>query len=108
MTYRHTSEMGQISGFGGGYEEACQDMLEAGVCWLAHHPTKDLAVKYYPNAYGLLSAESDSAKELEKVILDANPGCSGAQHQTVMMRLGYIATNGWAAYVTSLINQEEE
>jgi hypothetical protein len=32
--------MGQISGFGGGYEAACQDMLNAGVNWLVANAEK--------------------------------------------------------------------
>ena len=28
----------EISGFGGGYEQACRDMTKAGVLWLRKHP----------------------------------------------------------------------
>ena len=35
--YRHTEDMGEISGFGGGYEKLCQDMLNAGVRILNRH-----------------------------------------------------------------------
>lgn len=102
-TYRHTPDMGEISGFGGGYEKTCQDMLEAGVKWLAERyksdTQTDVQMHGYKGIYGILVADSDDAKELEKVVLDASGGdCTGAMHHAVMSRLGYIAKNGWFAY----------
>lgn len=100
--YRHTEDMGEISGFGGGYEQGCQDMLEAGCKWLEHNKSAKLEAHSYSNVYGLLIPDSDDAKELEKVVLAACEGCSGAMHYAVMSRLFYIAKNGWDRYCQEL------
>ena len=50
--YRHSPDMGEISGFGGGYEILCQDMLNAGVVWLDRHPRAKLAISTIDNVYG--------------------------------------------------------
>lgn len=101
--FRHTDDMGEISGFGGGYEKTCQNMLEAGVKWLNEHTAADLKMTEYQNIYGILNADSDDAKALEKVVVAAaNNDCTGAMHQAVMSRLNYIAKNGWASYCAEL------
>lgn len=102
-TFRHSPEMGEISGFGGGYEQCCQDMLEAGCKWLQERQPTDLAGHSYENITGIFVADSDDAKALEKVILDASKGeATGAMHHTVMARLFYINKNGWAKYCDEL------
>lgn len=104
-TYRHTPDMGEISGFGGGYEACCQDMLEAGVKWLDdnHHDDLELKATTYKNVYGIFNSESDEAKALDKVVIDASKGeCTGAMHQAVMSRLFFIAKNGWDKYCAEL------
>jgi hypothetical protein len=113
ITYRHTSDMGEISGFGGGYENVCQSMLEAGVKWLTERMKADkqtnLQMHGYKNVYGILVADSDDAKALEDVVVRAAGGdCTGAMHQAVMSRLGYIAKNGWDAYCAELRKHEAE
>lgn len=106
---RHTPDMGEISGFGGGYEKCCQDMLEAGVKWLDEHPDCDLKLSHYKNIYGLLNEESADAKALGEVVIDASreaPGkpaeATGAMHHTVMSRLFFIRTHGWDKYCAEL------
>ena len=98
--FRHTLEMGEISGFGGGYEKCCQDMLEAGVKWLNAHANADLKGHTYANVYGVMMADSDDAKDLSKCISDASgpDGCTGAMHQAVLSNLFYIAKHGWHKY----------
>ncbi len=91
-TYRHTLEMGEISGFGGTYEECCQDMLEAGVSWLQGHE----------NIYGLVNAASPQTEQLEKAVLGACDDATGAMHHAVMDRLMYIAQHGWEMYRAEL------
>jgi hypothetical protein len=104
MTYRHTEDMGEISGFGGVYESCCQDMLEAGVLWLNERTSApDLKLHSYKNVYGVLVADSEDAKAMEKVVLDAAKGeATGAMHQAVMTRLFFIAKNGWDSYCVEL------
>jgi hypothetical protein len=107
ITYRHTEDMGEISGFGGGYENACQTMLEAGVKWLNEHKNADIKVSGYKNVYGILNADSDDAKALEEVVVASVADCTGAMHQAVMTRLNFIAKNGWDKYCEELRAHEK-
>lgn len=109
MSYRHTNDMGEISGFGGGYEECCQDMLEAGVKWLEGHPQqRDLQASGFKGVYGLLKIDSKDGKELETAVLNAAKGeATGAMHHAVMSRLFFIAKNGWEKYCEELKNREK-
>lgn len=107
QTFRHTPDMGEISGFGGGYEACCQDMLEAGVKWLQEKHKADIQPSLegygFKNVTGIFVADSDDAKALEKIVLAAAKGeATGAMHHTVMQRLFFIARNGWDAYCLEL------
>ena len=93
--------MGEISGFGGTYEDGCQTMLDAGVKWLNDHPDAELKMSEYQGVTGLLNEDSEDAKELGKVVVAAvdaaypDGGVTGAMHQAVMSRLMFIEANGW-------------
>ena len=106
--YKHTPAMGEISGFGGTYEDGCQTMLDAGVKWLNDHPDAELKMSHNPGIIGLLNEDSEDAKELGKVIVAAadaqhpDGGVTGAMHQAVMSRLMFIERNGWDVYVSNL------
>ena len=102
MEYRHTEDMGEISGFGGGYEDGCQDMLEAGCGWLDGHKGADLRASTYKNVYGILNPENDETKALEDAVVSAAPDCTAAMQQAVMSRLFYIAAMGWKSYCSEL------
>ena len=109
ISYRHSPDMGEISGFGGGYEECCQDMLEAGVKWLNDHPQPDLQGHSFKGIYGVMVADSDDAKAMEKAVLEAAKGeATGAMHQAVMSRLFFIGKNGWEKYCAELRKHEAE
>ncbi len=102
-TFRHSEAMGEISGFGGRYEEVCQNMLEAGCQWLQDNDHDDLQMSEISNVFGLLTAENEQAKALEEAVMAA-PGAedaSGAMHHAVMRRLHYISKYGWGAYISS-------
>lgn len=108
-TYRHTADMGEISGFGGGYETCCQDMLEAGVKWLNEHTERTLEGHGYQNVYGIFVPDSDDAKALEAAVLEGAKGeATGAMHHAVMGRLFWIGKNGWEAYCAELRKDEPE
>lgn len=122
VVYRHTPEMGEISGFGRDgdpqgikYEECCQDMLEAGVKWVHAHPDADLKIGAIQNVIGLVWTEGDAA-ELEKVVVEASrsePDEDGVRHveatgamvHTILSRLFYIRHEGWDKYVEELQKQ---
>jgi hypothetical protein len=110
VVYRHTPDMGEISGFGGEYEACCQDMLEAGVKWIMAHPERgELTASGYKGVYGIFNAESEDAKALEKVIVEASKGeLTGAMHHAVMNRLFYISKNGWDKYCEALRKLQKE
>lgn len=94
--------MGEISGFGGGYEEACRNMLYSGLAYLDSNPNADLKAIEYANIYGFLTPDSKEAMELSDVLDAAEPGCSGAMHSTAMQHCMYIATNGWNKYSSEM------
>ena len=104
MTFRHTQDMGEMSGFGGEYEETCQKMLEAGVLWLNDHPDCLLVIGSVPGVIGIVNPESDDAKELTDTIVNASrdkegkSNCTGAMVHELLGRLFYIRHNGWDKY----------
>lgn len=100
--------MGEISGFGGAYEEACRNMVYAGIVWLEKHPGADLKAHSYRNVYGILTADSDDAKALEKAVVSVCPDCSGAMHHATMAACLYIAANGWEKYREAKLESEKE
>jgi hypothetical protein len=107
--FRHTPDMGEISGFGGGYEKCCQDMLEAGCEWLQENKGVTLTGSEFKNVFGLFTAESDDAKAMEKVVLQAAAGeATGAMHHTVMQRLFFINKNGWDEYCRQLREKKND
>jgi ribosomal protein S21 len=83
--------MREISGFGGGYEEACRNMVYAGLVWIDKHPNADLA-----------TWETVDAKALEKAVLAACPDCSGAMHGATMTACAFIAKQGWPKFVEAM------
>ena len=112
IDYCHTPDMGEISGFGGGYETTCQSMLAAGVAYISQHKvTPDqLKILTNPDVFGLAIPDSKHAKELEAAIAAA-PGaedCTGAMMHTVLMRCRYVAAHGWNQYCQELRNYEKE
>ncbi len=86
----------EISGFGKrtSYEKSCQKMLQAGFEWLEKNKKGKLKGHSYEGIYGIFEADNKKAKELSKVIVKAEPDCSGAMHQAVMQHLFYISANG--------------
>jgi hypothetical protein len=86
--YPWPSTMGEISGFGRGYEAACRTMLYAGLA--------------------LLDANGGRFDEAatDRYILEVEPGCSGAMHGAVMSGVRFVAANGWAKYVEGMSRSE--
>lgn len=117
--FRHTPEMGEISGFGGGYEATCQDMLEAGVQWLKKRARggfkAKLEVHGFKGVYGVLISDSEDAKRLSEIVENAathdgkhpERAATGAMYQAVMSRLFFIAENGWETYAAECASKSE-
>lgn len=109
MEYKHTEDMGEISGFGGGYEAVCQNMLDAGVKWLNEHPEANPDYKEFANIYGVTTDENDDMKALQDVLVKASGNdCTGAMMQAVSGRLMFIKKNGWDKYCSELRKKEGE
>jgi hypothetical protein len=94
-----------ISGFGGSYEWGCQKMLQLGMEFLKQHPefSFDNAYKEYKNVVGIAISENESAKALDKAMMD-DPGLqehgpTGAMHQTVLHHLRYIHEHGHMRWI---------
>ncbi len=103
---KQTDEMGEISGFGGGYEQCCRDMLEAGVAWLDAHPESDPQFSGYGRIYGVVNEDNDDAAALTAAIIDAAKGeATGAQHHAVVKRCLFIKKAGWDEYVRQCTEQ---
>lgn len=100
--YTFTPEMDEISGFGGGYEQCCRDMLAAGMRWLDAHPEAHPKFHGFKGVYGLIDEDNDDARALSKAIEDGAGGdCTGAMHQAVVGACIFIRANGWPAYVAA-------
>lgn len=102
MTYQYTEDMAEISGFGGGYEEACRAMVVAGLEWLDANPDADPQFHGYKNIYGVISGDNEDAKALTEAVVGATDDCTGAMHQATVTTVLWIRKNGWAEYVEKM------
>lgn len=94
--------MGEISGFGGGYEEACRIMLRAGLHWLDDNTGADPQFHGFNGVSGVIVGDNADAKELSNVICKSVEDCTGAMHQAVVSACLYIRKNGWDSYCTAM------
>lgn len=86
-THTFTPDMGEISGFGGGYEDACRKMMIFGLDWLRTHPPAD--------AETVSEAEWDALRD---AVGDSEDGCSGAMVGVTSQHALYAYRHGWEAY----------
>ncbi len=98
--YEWTDDMDEISGFGGGYEQDCRDMLAAALAWLDARPLFAPRYHSYENVVGILEEDDLSAEELSEVTAAAakRGGATVAMHQVVISHALWIRENGWEAY----------
>jgi hypothetical protein len=98
--YEWQEGMGEISGFGGGYETTCRNMLIAGLEWLDKNPEANPLFHGYKGIYGVISEDNEDAKELTRVVIDASGNdCTGAMHQAVISSILWIKNHSWDEYV---------
>ena len=110
----YTAMMREISGFGGGYEEACRAMVLAGVAWLEANPVADPQFSGYRGVYGVITEDNDDAKDLTAAIMNAtvvgadgqpaavSDGATGAMHQATVNHVLIVKTHGWDWYVNEM------
>lgn len=109
MSYDFTESMGEISGFGGGYEQTCRNMLKAGLEWWDAHPAANPSFRAFNGVYGLIDETNEDAKALSKAVIDGAGGdCTGAMHQAVISSIFWIRKNGWEKYVKEMSWKREE
>ena len=97
--YQFTEDMDEISGFGGGYEQTCRNMLATGCEWFDAHPDANPRFKGFKEVYGLCVEDNDDAKALSQAIFDGSgDDCTGAMHQAVVSACLYIRKQGWEKY----------
>jgi len=85
-----------ISGFGGGYEDTCQQMLKRGVAWLVGHPEFDFKK-------GFKSTGNPQIRELD-LAMTKGLDPSGAMYGTVLGHLKCIHEDGYNAWIVTFKN----
>lgn len=97
--YVYTSDMSEISGFGGDYEATCRAMVVAGLEYLDKNAAACPEFLGYSNIYGVIQGENAAAKALSEVVVKASKGnCTGAMHQATIAHILWIRKNGWKRY----------
>lgn len=100
--YKFTSDMREITGFGGDYEKSCRDMVIAGIEFLEKNKL-DPEFSTYKNIYGIIKENNEDAKKLTNAMYKAaNYDCTGAMMQTCVSHVLYIKKNGWDKYVEKM------
>ena len=93
--YIFTDDMSEISGFHGGYEEACRKMVVAGIEWFDEHPKADPQFHGFEGIYGIIQEDNDDARALSKTVVDASGGdCTGAMHQASIGHVFLMSSSG--------------
>lgn len=97
--YQYTEDMREISGFGGGYEEACRRMVIAGMEWFDANPNANPLFQGFKNVTGLVMDDNEDAEALSRVVAGAAGGdCTGAMHHAAINHILYARKHGWEAY----------
>ena len=115
-----TDDMGEISGFGGGYEAVCRAMVMAGIRWIDEHPSASLTFQGFKDVFGLVTEESADAKALVKAMMDApvlldgqqlqarvGDDCTSAMHHAAVNHVVVYKRLGWDAYTQELREREK-
>jgi len=100
--------LGKISGFGGGYEEACRQMVVAGVKWLREHPNADLKARKTKNLYPDVWSASKDMDEFQNALAAAcEGGATGAMVCATTKHALFIYKNGWEKYCEEMSKTPE-
>jgi hypothetical protein len=117
-TYDYSEVRGEISGFGGDYEQCCRAMVLAGLAWLDAHPDAAPTFRGFKNVFGFIDSTNEDGKALESAVVDGceqfKPGAGGPTGAMVQACVGtcmFVREHGWPAYVekmNALKDSEEE
>lgn len=106
---KFNEQMREISGFGGGYEAICRQMVEAGVKWLDENGNPEISFKESEQIFGLSIPSNEAMETLEKVMTDAGgEGLTGAMIHACTRHIFYIRKNGWDKYVEEMSKPSED
>lgn len=106
--YKFEEGMRQISGFGGGYEATCQNMVIAGLEWFDKNQNADPKFKGWKDIVGVIDEDNEDAKALSKIVIDAAGGdCTGAMHQFTISHILWIHNHSWEEYVAEMKRLEK-
>ena len=94
--------MREISGMSGDYEQACRDMLKAGLDYWDDNPNLNPKFHGYKNIYGAIGEDNEDAKALTKAVVGVIEDSTGAMHQAAISSILWIRKNGWDAYVKAM------
>lgn len=113
--YRWYTSMRELSGFGGGYEEACRMGVTKTMQKFANvegfNPLRE-GMKYKVtdehNVTSEIVAEKDNTdyRKLHDYICKVVDGCSGAQFGAMVSHFFYARKHGWDKYVEEMEVQE--
>lgn len=108
MKREYTEKMGEISGFGGGYEQACRKMVLGGLDWLDKNPEANPVFQEFKNVYGVTTGENDDMKNMQSAMFEASgKDCTGAMMQACTSHILFIKKNGWEKYVDEMSKPEK-
>lgn len=110
-----SEDMGEISGFGGGYEAVCRAMVLAGIRWIDEHPDADLHFEASPQIFGVAIEKGHDAILLTAAMMDApvyhdgkllhehvKQDCTGAMHHAAINHVLAYKRLGWVEYQRQL------
>lgn len=103
-TYKNIER--EISGFGGGYEKSCRNMVIAGMEWLDAHPEAKPTFKQYANVYGITAEENNDMEAMQAAMLRVCDDCTGAMMQACTNHVLKAREVGWEEY-TRLMNEAD-
>lgn len=105
----------EISGMGGGYEDACRRMTIAAAEWLKVHPDEpskwDKAGQdYKASGHNFVpdSVYGKSYRKFDKAVTDVCPDCTAAMFNAAVWHGRAIFDMGWDAYVKYVIDKRSE
>lgn len=107
--YIYTEKMDEISGFGGGYEDICRQLVIAGLEWFDQNPDKKPVFKGLRGVFGLLLEDNQDAIDMCKYMTEkAGDDLTGAMMHAAHDHIRFVRQNGWDKYVEEMEKRYDE
>jgi hypothetical protein len=105
--YQFTTKCREISGFGGGYEKCCQNMVIAAMEWLESHKEANSTFDQFQNITGLTTNENEDMKAMQSAMNKAiGDEATGLMMQFCTNHALYAHKNGWVKYIEEMEKTE--